>query len=156
MFWENLDRRVYSNGTIVYKVRPVPWTSVPLLCSPIGNLQEGGVVEHGEFLVGSLADGGQVTLLPSLGGEQVGAKTKTQRQRQRKMEAKLPSLGENRYGHRESLKAKTGLLQNSAGGVIQSNCIFLIGGSDSPPFSEHEKTNCFRFSPRFSWSGFSL
>ena len=76
VFWENLDRRVYSNGTIVYKVRPVPWTSVPLLCSPIGNLQEGGVVEHGEFLVGSLADGGQVTLLPSLGGEQVGAKTK--------------------------------------------------------------------------------
>ena len=78
VFWENLDRRVYSNGTIVYKVRPVPWTSVPLLCSPIGNLQEGGVVEHGEFLVGSLADGGQVTLLPSLGGEQVGAKTKRQ------------------------------------------------------------------------------
>ena len=71
VFWENLDRRVYSNGTIVYKVRPVPWTSVPLLCSPIGNLQEGGVFEHGEFLVGSLADGGQVTLLPSLGGEQV-------------------------------------------------------------------------------------
>ena len=34
VFWENLDRRVYSNGTIVYKVRPVPWTSVPLLCSP--------------------------------------------------------------------------------------------------------------------------
>ena len=36
-----------------------------------GNFQEVGVVEHGEFLVGSLAGGGQVTLLPSLGGEQV-------------------------------------------------------------------------------------
>merc|ERR1719400_1431799 len=51
VFWENLDRRVHSNGTIVYK--------------------EGGVVEHGQFLVGSLTDDGQVTLLPSLGGEQV-------------------------------------------------------------------------------------
>merc|ERR1719400_1499 len=51
IFWENLDRQVHSNGTIVYK--------------------EGGVVEHGQFLVGSLTDGGQVTLLPSLGGEQV-------------------------------------------------------------------------------------
>ena len=35
------------------------------------NWQEGGVVEHGQFLVGSLTDDGQVTLLPSLGGEQV-------------------------------------------------------------------------------------
>ena len=29
------------------------------------------MVEHGQFLVGSLTDDGQVTLLPSLGGEQV-------------------------------------------------------------------------------------
>ena len=39
----------------------------------LGNVQEVGVVEHGEFLVGSLADGGQVNLLPSLGGAQVGS-----------------------------------------------------------------------------------
>ena len=38
-----------------------------------GNVQDVGVVENGEFLVGSLVDGGQVTLLPSLGGAQVDA-----------------------------------------------------------------------------------
>ena len=32
------------------------------------------MVEHGQFLVGSLTDDGQVTLLPSLGGEQVSWK----------------------------------------------------------------------------------
>ena len=68
VFWENLDRRVHSNGTIVYKV-DAPASIVELYG---GDFQEVGVVEHGEFLVGSLAGGGQVTLLPSLGGEQVG------------------------------------------------------------------------------------
>ena len=29
------------------------------------------MVEHGQFLVGSLTNEGQVTLLPSLGGDQV-------------------------------------------------------------------------------------
>ena len=67
VFWENLDRRVHSNGTIVYKVMHLPPMSLHG-----GDFQEVGVVEHGEFLVGSLAGGGQVTLLPSLGGEQVG------------------------------------------------------------------------------------
>ena len=67
VFWENLDRRVHSNGTIVYKVM---YVSLQWLHG--SNVQEVGVVEHGEFLVGSLADGGQVTLLPSLGGDQVG------------------------------------------------------------------------------------
>ena len=68
VFWENLDRRVHSNGTIVYKVM---YLSLQWLHG--SNVQEVGVVEHGEFLVGSLADGGQVTLLPSLGGAQVGS-----------------------------------------------------------------------------------
>ena len=68
VFWENLDRRVHSNGTIVYKVM---YLSLQWLYG--SNVQEVGVVEHGEFLVGSLADGGQVTLLPSLGGAQVGS-----------------------------------------------------------------------------------
>ena len=67
VFWENLDRRVHSNGTIVYKVMPTPQ-----LWLHGDHFEEVGVVEHGELIVGSLADGGEVTLLPSLGGEQVG------------------------------------------------------------------------------------
>ena len=50
MYWENIDRRVYTNGTIEYKV--------------------GGVVEEGTLVVGTLGKGGSVSLLPTPEGEE--------------------------------------------------------------------------------------